>query len=241
MRSVLYNACFVLQHGHAARMLAHVARSLLSPLLWRCSAQAIERPNCIVGSQFTRTPAGSTARYTEWANTISPRDMLLQQYREAPLSLVRLSPPVVSFFSCPATLTVVIPRLLSRTVCADRAPSPLLRHLYRLRRRFVVLFQVTLVQPTWFMSRKCFDAVGGYDRRLQDVDGRDAPRLQLDTSRSPLLPAAPRLSSSRPLCLRNAAPPTPHREPCARGPAVLPSPPEARRLAPPGRRAAARL
>jgi hypothetical protein len=36
----------------------------------------------LIGSNFVRFPANSTPFYTEWLNQLSPRDMMLQQYRE---------------------------------------------------------------------------------------------------------------------------------------------------------------
>lgn len=38
--------------------------------------------DAIVGSGFVRSPKGSTAHYTNWANSLSDRDVRLQQYRE---------------------------------------------------------------------------------------------------------------------------------------------------------------
>ena len=39
-------------------------------------------PNAIVGGGFIRSPSGSTAHYSNWANTISQKDIVLQQFRE---------------------------------------------------------------------------------------------------------------------------------------------------------------
>ena len=89
--------------------------------LLRQVAAARERPNAIVGCQFTRfgdalrfppaaiylhqrVPADATPRYTQWANTLTQAQLYAQQYRE-----------------------------------------------------------VTVLQPTWFLSRQVYDNVGGYN------------------------------------------------------------------------------
>lgn len=41
---------------------------------------AMADPNAIVGCQFHREPAESTQRYTQWANTLSPQQLVLQVY-----------------------------------------------------------------------------------------------------------------------------------------------------------------
>ncbi len=38
---------------------------------------------------FTREPVGSTERYTIWCNSLTPEEMLLQQYRE--LTLIQVA------------------------------------------------------------------------------------------------------------------------------------------------------
>jgi len=45
----------------------------------------IEHPSCIVGSQFERTPADSTLRYTQWCNSLSQSQLMMHQYRECTL------------------------------------------------------------------------------------------------------------------------------------------------------------
>jgi glycosyltransferase involved in cell wall biosynthesis len=38
--------------------------------------------NCLIGSNFLRTPLGSTEYYTEWLNSLDNNDIMHQQYRE---------------------------------------------------------------------------------------------------------------------------------------------------------------
>lgn len=41
--------------------------------------------HALIGCGFHRTPAGSTARYTEWANSLTNEQLVLEQYRECTL------------------------------------------------------------------------------------------------------------------------------------------------------------
>lgn len=43
---------------------------------------AVNHPNSIIGSNFERTPALSTQRYTQWCNSLSNSQLILHQYRE---------------------------------------------------------------------------------------------------------------------------------------------------------------
>jgi len=65
---------------------------------------ALQHPDSIVGSKFSRTPKGSTKRYQRWCNTLTQDQLFCHRFRE-----------------------------------------------------------VTVIQPTWFMSKKTFEKVGAYD------------------------------------------------------------------------------
>jgi len=41
---------------------------------------ALENPNCIVGSGYSRIPEGSTVRYTEWSNNLDDKQLYTQIY-----------------------------------------------------------------------------------------------------------------------------------------------------------------
>jgi glycosyltransferase involved in cell wall biosynthesis len=73
-----------------------------------------QRHRLLVGSGFVRLPSGSTNHYTNWCNSLTKEQLVLQQYRE-----------------------------------------------------------VTVIQPTWFLARRAFDAVGGY--QLQTTQGTKTP------------------------------------------------------------------
>ena len=48
-------------------------------------AAARERPAALIGARVRREPEGSTARYAEWANTISAAQLVLHRFRECTL------------------------------------------------------------------------------------------------------------------------------------------------------------
>ncbi|KJE95770.1 B3GNTL1 protein [Capsaspora owczarzaki ATCC 30864] len=65
---------------------------------------ALKEPRALVGSNFTRDPPDSTARYARWCNSLTDEQLTTHRFKEC-----------------------------------------------------------TIIQPTWFMSRRNFDIVGGYD------------------------------------------------------------------------------
>lgn len=46
---------------------------------------ALSNPDAIVGTQWTRLPEDSTPRYREWCNSLTPQQLISQQYRELTL------------------------------------------------------------------------------------------------------------------------------------------------------------
>ena len=74
--------CAVAQSTGQYLCFVDVDDALFPTRVERQLAVAQRAPNAIVGGGFVRSPAGSTAHYSNWANTISPRDIVLQQFRE---------------------------------------------------------------------------------------------------------------------------------------------------------------
>ncbi len=75
------NAAVAASHG--AYLCILDADDMMAP--GRVGAQlpaAAARPRAIVGCRFDRTPPGSTARYTAWANRLTPAELYTQAYRE---------------------------------------------------------------------------------------------------------------------------------------------------------------